>query len=206
MPRRAGAVRASSSVNRSCPTSQHVPDLVAAGLVERGLEADDHAIPPDLQRVGAHPAPVRAQDLVVRRAHQARVHPGRSARRTRVRLGSFARTGSRSPVCRSSFGPNTAAPPSSGRSSMRRAVPLAMQHRRAGGDARRTSVAHDVESQRLERRHESGVAQVLGHHLGAGRQARLHVLAAPSARARRPSWRAAPRRPSPTGSTCWCTR
>ena len=49
---------------------EHVAGLVRADLVERGFESDHHAVLPQHQLVRALPAPMGAQDLVVRCAHQ----------------------------------------------------------------------------------------------------------------------------------------
>ena len=55
---------------RQSPGSEEVAGLVGAGLVERRIEADHHAVPPQLELVRPNPASVRTQHLVVGRADQ----------------------------------------------------------------------------------------------------------------------------------------
>ena len=59
-----------SIVNVHSPAVEHVAGLVGAGLIQRRFQADHHPVLARYQLVRAHPAPVRAQDLVVRRADQ----------------------------------------------------------------------------------------------------------------------------------------
>src|SRR5262249_33999324 len=50
--------------------SQDVSRLIASRHIERRLDADDHAIAPQSESVGAHPTTLRGEDFVIGRADQ----------------------------------------------------------------------------------------------------------------------------------------
>ena len=153
--------------------SQCITGLIGTLHIQRRLEPHHDPVLTQHELVRSHPLAIGAQDTMVRRTHQLAAilqHERDTGPCTPVEMRDLVRRRkSGIPI-----GTEQAVARGPGQALDRTREPVSHEHRGALGDARRASIAHDVEPERFQILHRAGGVQVLGHHLGARRHARLH--------------------------------
>src|SRR6266699_2924185 len=141
---------------------QFITSLVSADLIERRLEADDEAIPPDVQRAGPHPAAIRTQELMIRRAGQ----PAPSLQHDRYALAlalhhHFSLGSDAEPAVFSGAEEPHAA--CSGQALDASARAVGEQHRSPTGNAGSAPITHETETNSREIIEHTRLREVIGH-------------------------------------------